>query len=125
MGSLLAAQVADAQLLSKLAPDLNQLLAQTGLTTTVIVQWNQNPGLVEKLEIGLLGGVIKQTLSSFPGQVIELPVGSLLGLLNLPGVALVDVSETKAEPPLPTKVQTVVVTDDEDNMRVERFLEAV
>src|ERR1700749_1509681 len=27
-------------------------------------------------------------------------------------------------PPLPTKVQTVVVTPDEDNMRVDRFLEA-
>src|SRR5438270_12914375 len=27
-------------------------------------------------------------------------------------------------PPLPTKVQTVVVTADEDNMRVDRFLEA-
>ncbi len=33
--------------------------------------------------------------------------------------------EAKAElPPLPTKVQTVVVTPDEDNMRVDRFLEA-
>ncbi|MBR0753611.1 RluA family pseudouridine synthase [Bradyrhizobium jicamae] len=30
----------------------------------------------------------------------------------------------KAEPQLPTKVQTVVVTADEDNMRVDRFLEA-
>src|SRR5438270_7517338 len=29
-----------------------------------------------------------------------------------------------AEPPLPTKVQTVVVTADENNMRVDRFLEA-
>jgi 23S rRNA pseudouridine955/2504/2580 synthase len=29
-----------------------------------------------------------------------------------------------AEPLLPTKVQTVVVTPDEDNMRVDRFLEA-
>src|SRR3984893_15192666 len=27
-------------------------------------------------------------------------------------------------PPLPTKVQTVVVTADENNMRVDRFLEA-
>jgi 23S rRNA pseudouridine955/2504/2580 synthase len=27
-------------------------------------------------------------------------------------------------PPLPTKVQTVVVTSDENNMRVDRFLEA-
>src|SRR6195952_5008045 len=27
-------------------------------------------------------------------------------------------------PPLPTKVQTVVVTADESNMRVDRFLEA-
>ena len=27
-------------------------------------------------------------------------------------------------PPLPTKVQTVIVTADEDNMRVDRFLEA-
>src|SRR6478735_6116619 len=33
-------------------------------------------------------------------------------------------AETKAEPPLPTRVQTVVVTPDEDNMRVDRFLEA-
>src|SRR6185437_6439426 len=32
--------------------------------------------------------------------------------------------KTKAELPLPTKVQTVVVTPDEDNMRVDRFLEA-
>ena len=30
----------------------------------------------------------------------------------------------EAEPQLPTKVQTVVVTPDEDNMRVDRFLEA-
>ena len=30
----------------------------------------------------------------------------------------------KAELPLPTRVQTVVVTSDEDNMRVDRFLEA-
>ena len=30
----------------------------------------------------------------------------------------------KPEPQLPTKVQTVVVTPDEDNMRVDRFLEA-
>ena len=29
-----------------------------------------------------------------------------------------------AEPPLPTKVQIVVVTADENNMRVDRFLEA-
>src|SRR3982074_1755945 len=29
-----------------------------------------------------------------------------------------------ALPPLPTKVQTVVVTPDENNMRVDRFLEA-
>ncbi|QOZ29917.1 RluA family pseudouridine synthase [Bradyrhizobium sp. CCBAU 51753] len=29
-----------------------------------------------------------------------------------------------SEPPLPTKVQTVVVTADENNMRVDRFLEA-
>src|SRR6516164_4367582 len=33
-------------------------------------------------------------------------------------------AKTKAEPQLPTKVQTVVVTPDEDNMRVDRFLEA-
>jgi len=32
--------------------------------------------------------------------------------------------EVNAEPQLPTKVQTVVVTPDEDNMRVDRFLEA-
>ena len=32
--------------------------------------------------------------------------------------------KTAAEPPLPTKVQTVVVTADENNMRVDRFLEA-
>jgi 23S rRNA pseudouridine955/2504/2580 synthase len=32
-------------------------------------------------------------------------------------------SKVKAELPLPTKVQTVVVTPDEDNMRVDRFLE--
>jgi len=32
--------------------------------------------------------------------------------------------KAKAELPLPTKVQTVVVTPDEDNMRVDRFLEA-
>src|SRR5689334_953503 len=32
--------------------------------------------------------------------------------------------KAKAELPLPSKVQTVVVTPDEDNMRVDRFLEA-
>ena len=32
--------------------------------------------------------------------------------------------KTEAEPQLPTKVQTVVVTADENNMRVDRFLEA-
>src|SRR5207244_1917386 len=32
--------------------------------------------------------------------------------------------EPAAEPQLPTKVQTVVVTGDENNMRVDRFLEA-
>ncbi|MFX6815288.1 hypothetical protein ABTH42_19090, partial [Acinetobacter baumannii] len=31
--------------------------------------------------------------------------------------------EKAAPPPLPTKVQTVVVTADENNMRVDRFLE--
>ena len=35
-----------------------------------------------------------------------------------------DEPTAKAELPLPTKVQTVVVTPDEDNMRVDRFLEA-
>jgi len=36
-----------------------------------------------------------------------------------------EVRETKKPaPPLPTKVQTVVVTADENNMRVDRFLEA-
>lgn len=33
------------------------------------------------------------------------------------------VKEEKAHPPLPTKVQTVTVTADENNMRVDRFLE--
>src|SRR5690349_106066 len=33
-------------------------------------------------------------------------------------------AKAKPEPALPTKVQTVVVTPDEDNMRVDRFLEA-
>jgi 23S rRNA pseudouridine955/2504/2580 synthase len=32
--------------------------------------------------------------------------------------------KAEAELPLPTRVQTVVVTSDEDNMRVDRFLEA-
>ena len=32
--------------------------------------------------------------------------------------------KTAAEPPLPSKVQTVVVAADENNMRVDRFLEA-
>src|ERR1700761_4232403 len=36
----------------------------------------------------------------------------------------VDEKPVKVEVPLPTKVQTVVVTPDEDNMRVDRFLEA-
>src|ERR1700761_7520584 len=35
-----------------------------------------------------------------------------------------DEEPAKTELPLPTKVQTVVVTADEDNMRVDRFLEA-
>jgi len=38
--------------------------------------------------------------------------------------ARLDEPKAKAELPLPTKVQTVVVTPDEDNMRVDRFLEA-
>src|SRR5690348_8831617 len=38
--------------------------------------------------------------------------------------ARLDEPKAKAELPLPTKVQTVVVTSDEDNMRVDRFLEA-
>src|SRR6185437_2333382 len=38
--------------------------------------------------------------------------------------AHLDEPKAKAELPLPTKVQTVVVTPDEDNMRVDRFLEA-
>ena len=33
-------------------------------------------------------------------------------------------AKAAAEPQLPTKVQTVVVTADENNMRVDRFLEA-
>jgi 23S rRNA pseudouridine955/2504/2580 synthase len=33
-------------------------------------------------------------------------------------------AKANADPPLPTKVQTVVVTPDEHNMRVDRFLEA-
>jgi 23S rRNA pseudouridine955/2504/2580 synthase len=36
----------------------------------------------------------------------------------------IDEPKAKAELPLPTKVQTVVVTADEDNMRIDRFLEA-
>src|ERR1700761_9248574 len=36
----------------------------------------------------------------------------------------VKAEKAKAELPLPTKVQTVVVSPDEDNMRVDRFLEA-
>src|SRR5271169_4816894 len=39
-------------------------------------------------------------------------------------IAAHEPAETKAELPLPIKVQTVVVTADEDNMRVDRFLEA-
>jgi 23S rRNA pseudouridine955/2504/2580 synthase len=38
--------------------------------------------------------------------------------------AFPEVREEKVAPPLPTKVQTVVVTADENNMRVDRFLEA-
>ena len=38
--------------------------------------------------------------------------------------AFPEVREEKVVPPLPTKVQTVVVTADENNMRVDRFLEA-
>jgi 23S rRNA pseudouridine955/2504/2580 synthase len=36
----------------------------------------------------------------------------------------VEPENTKADVPLPTKVQTVFVTADENNMRVDRFLEA-
>jgi 23S rRNA pseudouridine955/2504/2580 synthase len=38
--------------------------------------------------------------------------------------AKLQAAKAKPELPLPTKVQTVVVTSDEDNMRVDRFLEA-
>ena len=42
-----------------------------------------------------------------------------------PAPFVAEPEKTVAEaPPLPTKVQTVVVTPDEDNMRVDRFLEA-
>jgi len=43
---------------------------------------------------------------------------------NAPRAPVAAPAKVKAEPPLPTKVQTVVVTSDEDNMRVDRFLEA-
>ncbi|OCK55516.1 RluA family pseudouridine synthase [Bradyrhizobium sp. LMTR 3] len=41
-----------------------------------------------------------------------------------PAFVAAEPEKTKAEVPLPTKVQTVVVTADENNMRVDRFLEA-
>src|ERR1017187_4187738 len=42
-----------------------------------------------------------------------------------PAPFIAEPEKTVAElPPLPTKVQTVVVTADENNMRVDRFLEA-
>ncbi|MEH2590573.1 RluA family pseudouridine synthase [Bradyrhizobium sp. AZCC 1721] len=41
-----------------------------------------------------------------------------------PAFVVAEPEKTKAEAPLPTKVQTVVVTADENNMRVDRFLEA-
>ncbi|MEH2502239.1 23S rRNA pseudouridine955/2504/2580 synthase [Bradyrhizobium sp. AZCC 1578] len=41
-----------------------------------------------------------------------------------PAFVVAEPEKTKAEVPLPTKVQTVVVTADENNMRVDRFLEA-
>ena len=41
-----------------------------------------------------------------------------------PGKFFDEPAKTPAEPPLPTRVQTVVVTPDESNMRVDRFLEA-
>ena len=42
-----------------------------------------------------------------------------------PAPFIAEPAKAAAEPPpLPTKVQTVVVTADEDNMRVDRFLEA-
>ena len=45
--------------------------------------------------------------------------------LSKRATAAVEPAKVSTEsPPLPTKVQTVVVTADEDNMRVDRFLEA-
>src|SRR5882757_9309882 len=41
-----------------------------------------------------------------------------------PPPVVAEPEKAKAEVPLPTKVQTVVVTADENNMRVDRFLEA-
>src|SRR4029077_6593428 len=41
-----------------------------------------------------------------------------------PVPVIAEPEKTKAELPLPTKVQTVVVTADENNMRVDRVLEA-
>src|SRR5689334_13575189 len=43
---------------------------------------------------------------------------------NAPRPPVAAPAKIKSELPLPTKVQTVVVTSDEDNMRVDRFLEA-
>src|ERR1700733_11415231 len=89
-GSLLAAQVANAQLLSKLSADLNGLLSlsQTG-SATVIVQYSQTPSLLDNLLVGLLGGTILQNLTAFPGQVVQLPVANILGLLSIADVTYV------------------------------------
>src|SRR5258708_17706117 len=41
-----------------------------------------------------------------------------------PAPFIAEPAKAAEPPPLPTKVQTVVVTADENNMRVDRFLEA-
>ena len=88
-GSLMAAQVANAQLLSKLSADLNGLLGQTTGSTTVIVQYSQTPNALDNLLVSLLGGSVLQNLTAFPGQVIQLPLGNLLGLLSITDVVYV------------------------------------
>src|ERR1700676_3890666 len=54
------------------------------------------------------------------------PAARFLGTrAERPAAVVAEAAQIAAEPPpLPTKVQTVVVTADENNMRVDRFLEA-
>src|ERR1700687_5520825 len=87
-GGWLAAGTGSAQI-SKLAPDLAQLLNLSNLFTTVIVQYQAPPTSLDILTLQLLGGVVKQTFSAIPAVLVQLPAINLLSVVNILNVVYV------------------------------------